>query len=880
MDATSISQSKVKYLIQIAVQKHQSDDNDEAESINKTEVAEILKLAVYQQQDNRLLEAELLYSQVLEKQPDNFEALYGLGMLAQQMGQPQTAEQWLNAASQVQPNSVKTWFSLGNLHLVQEQFPEAEKAYRQALVLLPNSLPIYNNLGYTLQQQGLFEEAVNYYQKALELKPDFIEAEANLGNALHAQGKLSSNQKIYYAQLNNQLGVARKKALDLKNAVTCYKRAIALQPNFLEAHYNLALALQEQGKLEEAIASYQKLLELNPSVRLLEAEKLYSQVLEKQPDNPEALYGLGMLAQQMGQLQTAEQWLSAASQVQPDSVKTWFSLGNLYLVQEQFPEAEKAYRQALVLLPNSLPIYNNLGYTLQQQGLFEEAVNYYQKALRLKPDFIEAEANLGNALHAQGKLSSNQQIYYAQLNNQLGVARKKAFDLKNAVTCYKQAIALQPNFLEAHYNLALALQEQGKLKEAIASYQKLLELNPKHGEAHLNLGKIYQQLNQDQKAVFAYRQGLKLINPHYAKALATDEDAKIPQQAPVTPSILQKEVIVGQYSFPTIPTVANDISKRPFWSVVITVYNRTDYLLECLVSVLAQWQGEQMEIIVMDDASTTPVFELVNSIGQGIINYYRNPQNLGLPGNWNAGVALTRGHWVHLLHDDDYILPGFYSRLQESLEGCSDSVGAAFTGYENINEKGEVIFSQQVYGDQQGIAQNWLQIIGISNSLNMPAVVIRREAHEQLGVYHPELTYTSDWEVYKRIASVYDWWYEPQILARYRQHANNVTSELLLSGKQMISIRRAIEISKSYFPTEYSAQITAQSRSHYFLYCLESLIIPLQAGNMAGVWQGLEEALKIDRSPEAVEKLFRWLTQEEAAPLREEIASRFISLPL
>ncbi|MBE9105916.1 hypothetical protein IQ229_13500, partial [Nostoc cf. edaphicum LEGE 07299] len=94
------------------------------------------------------------------------------------------------------------------------------------------------------------------------------------------------------------------------------------------------------------------------------------------------------------------------------------------------------------------------------------------------------------------------------------------------------------------------------------------------------------------------------------------------------------------------------------------------------------------------------------------------------------------------------------------------------------------------------------------------------------------------------------------------------------------SIRRAIEISKSYFPTEYSAQITARSQNHYFLYCLESAIIPLQAGNLAGVWQALEEALKIDRSSEAVANLFRWLTQEEAAPLRDEIASRLLSVPL
>ncbi|MEH2005132.1 glycosyltransferase [Nostoc sp.] len=604
--------------------------------------------------------------------------------------------------------------------------------------------------------------------------------------------------------------------------------------------------------------------------RLVEAELLYSQVLEKQPDHPEALYSLGMLAQQMGQSQTAEQWLTAASQVQPDSVKTWFSLGNLRLVQEQFSEVEKAYRQALIIVPASLPIYNNLGYALQQQGLFEEAINYYQKALELKPDFIEADVNLSNALHAQGKLSSEQQLHYAQLNHKLGLARKKTGDLKTAVSYYKQAIALQPDLLEAYYNLGLTLQSQGELEEAIAVYQKLLEFNFNYGEVYLNLGKIYQQQNQFQKAVSAYRQGLKLINPHYAKALATGEDAEIPQQVPVTPPLPQGEVIVGKYGFPAIQTLVDDTVHRPFWSVVVTVYNRIDYLLECLASVLAQWQGEeQMEIIVMDDASRTPVFELVNSIGQGIIHYYRNPQNLGLPENWNAGIALTRGRWVHLLHDDDYILPGFYSRLQESLEGCSDSVGAAFTGYQNINEKGEVTFCRQVYGEQRGIAKNWLQHIGVSNLLNMPAVVIRREAHEQLGAYHPGLTYTTDWELYKRIAAVYDWWYEPEILARYRQHANNMTSELLLTGKQMISIRRAIEMSESYFPTEYSDEITAQCRSYHFVYCLKLALIPLQAGNLTEAWQVLEAALKIDHSSKAIATLFSWLTREETTPFRQ-----------
>jgi protein O-GlcNAc transferase len=226
---------------------------------------------------------------------------------------------------------------------------------------------------------------------------------------------------------------------------------------------------------------------------LVEAEQLYHQVLERQPDHPEALYSLGMLAQQLGQPETALKWLNAATQVQPDSVKAWFSLGNLCLAQRQYAEAVIAYHQALALRPDSLPIYNNLGYALQQQGLLDEAVRYYQKALELKPDFIEADVNLGNALQAQGKLSSEQQLNYAQLNHKLGVQRKKAGDLQTAVAYYRSSIALQPDFVEAHYNLGIALQEQGELQEAITHYQRVIELNPKHTEVHLNLSKIHQQ---------------------------------------------------------------------------------------------------------------------------------------------------------------------------------------------------------------------------------------------------------------------------------------------------------------------------------------------------------------------------------------------------
>jgi NAD(P)-dependent dehydrogenase (short-subunit alcohol dehydrogenase family)/Flp pilus assembly protein TadD len=305
--------------------------------------------------------------------------------------------------------------------------------------------------------------------------PPELAVELVLGLASGKYDELSGQ----YMQVTDDVNEMQKRSQELRE-----KNLYALRLNRLQ--------IPPKIDMTTISATLQLAVQHHRANRLEDAQQLYYQVLDKQPNHPEALYSLGMLAIQLGQPQSAEQWLSAASQVQPDSVKTWFSLGNLHLGQGQFPEAVIAYRQAIALRPDSLPIYNNLGYALQQQGLFEEAINYYQRALELKPDFIEAEANLGNALYAQGKLSFEKQLHYAQLNHKLGVARKKALDLKTAIAYYKQALALQPDLVEAQHNLGVALHELGELEEANACYQKVLEQNPNYAQVDQNLSKIYQ----------------------------------------------------------------------------------------------------------------------------------------------------------------------------------------------------------------------------------------------------------------------------------------------------------------------------------------------------------------------------------------------------
>ncbi|MEL7035083.1 MAG: glycosyltransferase [Cyanobacteria bacterium J06592_8] len=228
-----------------------------------TTVTEALRLAAQYRQTHHLAKAGQIYRQILQSQPHQPDALCGLGGLAQEKQQYQVAEKFIKTALQVQPNLVQGWLNLGDLHQIQGQLTEALTAYQRVIALKPDSVAAYNNLGYTLQLKEEWNQAIACYQKASSLQPQNIEIRVNLANALHSQGQLSPEQTIHYAALNHDLGVARKKAGDLKAAITYYRQAIALQPNLAIAHSNLGAAFKASGRVPEAITHYQIALDLN-----------------------------------------------------------------------------------------------------------------------------------------------------------------------------------------------------------------------------------------------------------------------------------------------------------------------------------------------------------------------------------------------------------------------------------------------------------------------------------------------------------------------------------------------------------------------------------------------------------------------------------------
>jgi glycosyltransferase involved in cell wall biosynthesis len=217
-----------------------------------------------------------------------------------------------------------------------------------------------------------------------------------------------------------------------------------------------------------------------------------------------------------------------------------------------------------------------------------------------------------------------------------------------------------------------------------------------------------------------------------------------------------------------------------------------------LRSVLDQDPGpDLMEILVCDDCPEHGAAERVaRGLVPGRIAYHPNSSNLGLAGNWNACIARARGRWVHILHQDDLVLPGFYDKL--SAAAADPSVGAAFCQHVVIDDLGNWVSLTHLERKRPGVLENWLDRLAVFLRLYTPSIVVRRDVYESLGGFTPELLMVLDWEMWVRIAAYYPVWYEPTPLACYRDHAASETYRLRSSGKELADFPKGIAFMQAY----------------------------------------------------------------------------------
>jgi glycosyltransferase involved in cell wall biosynthesis len=314
---------------------------------------------------------------------------------------------------------------------------------------------------------------------------------------------------------------------------------------------------------------------------------------------------------------------------------------------------------------------------------------------------------------------------------------------------------------------------------------------------------------------------------------------------------------------PRIDLVPKGVN-RPLFSVMIPTFNpREDYLLLTLRSVLNQDLGpEQMQIEVLDDGSWNGVpEEVMSKLSSDRITYVKRNENTGLSHSWNLCIQRARGKLVHILHQDDLVLPGFYEAMKKIFDQ-EPTIGAAFCRFKFIDELGNCLNLSRQEKDEPGILPGWLERIAVRCDINCPAIVVKRSVYEDLGGFHPGLVSALDWEMWKRIAVRYPFGFVPGPLACWRQHIASTLAHHMQSFLYVRDNCKSIDISSSYLPKSISAKITRKAKEQYLIDLIYSVNVHARKSFLSKNYKDSFEiiwwSLKCNASLKAIAEVVRF----------------------
>lgn len=308
-----------------------------------------------------------------------------------------------------------------------------------------------------------------------------------------------------------------------------------------------------------------------------EAERLYREILSREPDHPAALEGLGGLMFERGQLGLAraffERGLAArprsavlhgnlgevlrlmgrqddalghlrlALQIEPRLAQAWNSIGLLAYDRAQYADAELAYREALRLRPQFAAALINLANALQGQSRMPEAVSALRRALELEPNNPLALTNLGQMLTDLGDpdLLDEAEAYCRRAIaivpngphaiNSLGNVLRLQGRLTEAMACYERTLKLEPNRWSALDSVARVLKEQGRFDAAAGLYERAIEQNPESAQLHASYANLLAERARYEDAATAFHDAVArdpaLATAHHGLGLTLLETGRL-----------------------------------------------------------------------------------------------------------------------------------------------------------------------------------------------------------------------------------------------------------------------------------------------------------------------------------------------------------------
>ncbi len=303
----------------------------------------------------------------------------------------------------------------------------AKWRYRKIVLSVSVVIVLSGFTAKTFLKASYWENGITLFDNAVKVTKNNYKSQNNLGKALTS--------------------------VDIDKAISHYKAAQRIKPDYAVAHYNLGNVLIKKGKVNEAIDHYQKALHIKP-------------------DYVEVLNNLGNAFVNKKDYDKALYYFTKAFKMNPRQIDASNNLANVLFVQGKPDEAISQYKEIVKTYPEDADAHYNLAYMLSAQGMLDKAVLHYKESLRINPKYSKAHYNLGNILINEGKT-------------------------KEAFTHFAEAIKFKPDCAPAYNKIGLILFKQGKFKKAEVFFSKAIKINPNYSEARKNLGILKQTLTSN-----------------------------------------------------------------------------------------------------------------------------------------------------------------------------------------------------------------------------------------------------------------------------------------------------------------------------------------------------------------------------------------------
>jgi len=354
--------------------------------------------------------------------------------------------------------TAKDHFERGDRFLARKLIPDAIVEFKKALPLLNEDqdqlkAEIYTSLANAYNWKGTHKAAITACNKALKINPDIANAHYDLGFAYREEGnrKLAEKEFALYEKLLKQEG----EYIEIPDKPTSedIEKLITLGDNYFK-----------EGKLDEAIVEYKKALDIKPRDDIL--NKLGQVHQQKRvAGKPDETSKSEKTSDKMANLTRADKTAKDAS------IEELLRKGTAFYDAGEINKAIGAFRKILEIDSKEPEAHYNLGNAYADKEMFSDAIIMYKKAVENNPKFVDAYLNL-SALYLDMDL------------------------IDEAISLCRQAINSNPNdsFLCFYLGEAYAMNLQ--YKEAITEYEKAMSINPMDPETQYRLAESYYEIEK------------------------------------------------------------------------------------------------------------------------------------------------------------------------------------------------------------------------------------------------------------------------------------------------------------------------------------------------------------------------------------------------